>query len=67
MFLENSRDLGVKNGMLGTVENVEPGLLDIRLDKRAGGQTSDRVISLSTTDYEAVDDRYATTTFRCSR
>ncbi|WP_421617674.1 hypothetical protein, partial [Agrobacterium tumefaciens] len=34
IFLENNRDLGVKNGMLGTVEHVEPGKIIARLDGR---------------------------------
>ncbi len=35
---ENNRDLGVKNGMLGTVEAVEPNALHLRLDGSSGGQ-----------------------------
>ena len=35
VFLENNRDLGVKNGMLGTVEHVEPGRIIATLE-RAG-------------------------------
>ncbi len=61
VFLENNRDLGVKNGMLGTVEKVEPDMLNIRLDERAGGQTPARRVSISTKDYQAIDHGYATT------
>ncbi|CAG1008312.1 Mobilization protein A [Rhizobiaceae bacterium] len=61
VFLENSRDLDVKNGMLGTVENVEPGILHVRLDKRAGGQTDGHMISILANDYQSFDHGYATT------
>ncbi len=39
-FLENNRDLDVKNGMLGTVEAVEPNALHLRLDGSSGGKTT---------------------------
>ena len=55
VFLENSRDLGVKNGMLGTVEHVEPGRIIATLDGRG-----DRV-SVPMGDYQAIDHGYATT------
>ncbi|UZX44793.1 Ti-type conjugative transfer relaxase TraA [Agrobacterium sp. 13-2099-1-2] len=56
IFLENNRDLGVKNGMLGTVEHVEPGKIIARLD----GRGSDSV-SILTDSYQAIDHGYATT------
>jgi ATP-dependent exoDNAse (exonuclease V) alpha subunit len=40
VFLENNRDLGVKNGMLGTVEHVEPGRIVATLDGRGGDSVS---------------------------
>ena len=58
LFRENNRDLGVKNGMLGTVERAEPGRLEIRLDSARG---PGRVVSVSMADYAAVDHGYATT------
>ncbi len=58
LFKENNRDLGVKNGMLGTVEKAEPGRLEIRLDAARG---PGRVVSVSMADYAAVDHGYATT------
>lgn len=61
VFLENNRDLGVKNGMLGTVEKVEPDRLAVQLDKGAGGQTSGRIVSIPAKDYQAFDHGYATT------
>ncbi len=55
VFLENNRNLGVKNGMLGTVENAEDGRIAAKLDGRAEG------VSVSTNDYQAIDHGYATT------
>ncbi len=56
IFLENNRDLGVKNGMLGTVEHVEPGKIIARLDGRGGDS-----VSILTDTYQAIDHGYATT------
>ena len=58
LFRENNRDLGVKNGMLGTVERAADGHLDIRLDSARG---PGRTVGISTADYAAVDHGYATT------
>lgn len=71
LFRENNRDLGVKNGMLGTVERAEAaglaatgladdGRLVVRLDS-ARGPGQGRAVSVSTADYAAVDHGYATT------
>jgi Ti-type conjugative transfer relaxase TraA len=71
LFRENNRDLGVKNGMLGTVERAEAaglgvtgladdGRLVVRLDS-AKGPGQGRVVSVSMADYAAVDHGYATT------
>jgi len=56
VFLENNRDLGVKNGMLGTVEHVEAGKIFAQLDGR-GGES----VSVPMGDYQAIDHGYATT------
>jgi len=56
VFLENSRDLGVKNGMLGTVEHVEQGRIVAQLDGRGGDS-----VSIPTDSYQAIDHGYATT------
>ncbi|MBA8801690.1 Ti-type conjugative transfer relaxase TraA, partial [Agrobacterium sp. RC10-4-1] len=56
IFLENNRDLGVKNGMLGTVEHVEPNKILARLDGRGGDS-----VSIATDSYQAIDHGYATT------
>ena len=63
VFLENNRDLGVKNGMLGTVETVEPGKLVARLDGAAAHSSGDelRAVSVFTDTYDAIDHGYATT------
>jgi Ti-type conjugative transfer relaxase TraA len=60
LFRENNRDLGVKNGMLGTVEQAEDGRLAVRLDT-AQGPGQGRAVSVSMADYAAVDHGYATT------
>ena len=60
LFLENNRDLGVKNGMLGTVQETEEGRLVARLDT-AQGPGLGREVSVSTADYAAIDHGYATT------
>jgi hypothetical protein len=60
LFRENNRDLGVKNGMLGTVERAASGRLEVRLDS-AQGPGQGRRVSLSMADYTAVDHGYATT------
>ncbi len=60
VFLENSRDLGVKNGMLGTVEHVEAGrpgagpMIVATLDR---GDS----VCVPMDDYQAIDHGYATT------
>ncbi|MBY0439519.1 MAG: Ti-type conjugative transfer relaxase TraA [Burkholderiales bacterium] len=60
LFRENDHALGVKNGMLGTVQRAEAGQLTARLDSPAGpGQG--REVSVSTAQYGAVDHGYATT------
>ncbi len=59
VLLENNRDLGVKNGMLGTVEAVETNALQIRLD--GAGQNNARSISIPLKSYQAFDHGYATT------
>lgn len=60
LFRDNNRDLGVKNGMLGTVERAEAGRLTVRLDT-AKGHGQGRAVSVSMADYAAVDHGYATT------
>lgn len=62
VFLQNDRDLGVKNGMLGTVEAVEPGRIFARLDGAARGREEGaRTVSVTMNDYKAIDHGYATT------
>ena len=60
VFLENDRDLGVKNGMLGTVERVEAGHIIAQLDGPKGQGDGDSV-SIPTDSYQAIDHGYATT------
>jgi hypothetical protein len=56
MFLRNEKSLGVKNGTLGTVERIERGTLQVRLD----GKDETRVI-VETRDYQDLDYGYAST------
>jgi Ti-type conjugative transfer relaxase TraA len=60
LFRENNRELGVKNGMLGTVERAEEDRLTVRLDT-AKGPGLGRAVEVSMADYAAVDHGYATT------
>ena len=60
LFGENDRDLGVRNGMLGTVVRAEAGQLEVRLDT-ARGPGQGRSVTVSTADYAAVDHGYAVT------
>ncbi len=61
-FLENSRELGVKNGMLGEVKAIERNALHIRLDG-AGAKASAEAsfVKIPINDYQAIDHGYATT------
>ena len=54
MFLRNERSMGVKNGTLGTVEQVSADRMGVRLD----GGTS---VAFDVKDYAAVDHGYAAT------
>jgi len=56
VFLENDRELGVKNGMLGRVEHVGHNRIIARLDGRDGDN-----VSIPTDSYRAFDHGYATT------
>ncbi len=60
VFLENNRDLQVKNGMLGTVREVGEGRLIAALDGK-GRDGRERIVSVPTESYRAVDHGYATT------
>ena len=60
VFLENDRKLGVKNGMLGTVEQAEEGALRVRLDPTEGKDPG-RLVEVDAESYRAVDHGYATT------
>ncbi|GGO94056.1 Ti-type conjugative transfer relaxase TraA [Stakelama pacifica] len=54
LFLKNERDLGVKNGTLGTIEKAAPDNLSVRLD-------DGRRISVDLKTYAHVDHGYAAT------
>ena len=59
MFLKNDRGLGVKNGMLGEVEQVSPSQMTVRLD--AGRPDAERSITFDLKHYAQVDHGYAAT------
>ncbi|MGI4806832.1 MAG: Ti-type conjugative transfer relaxase TraA, partial [Janthinobacterium lividum] len=54
MFLRNERGLGVKNGSLGTIEQVAPERIGVRLD-------DGRQVAFETRDYAHIDHGYAAT------
>ncbi|TNM66140.1 Ti-type conjugative transfer relaxase TraA [Aliirhizobium smilacinae] len=58
VMLENNRDLGLKNGMLGNVMAVEQDAIQIRLD---GGGLDTREVTIPVNSYQAFDHGYATT------
>ncbi|MEC5321842.1 Ti-type conjugative transfer relaxase TraA [Aurantimonas sp. A3-2-R12] len=54
MFLQNERGLGVKNGTLGTIEEVSPRNMIVRTD-------DGRFVSFDLKDYDRIDHGYAAT------
>jgi Ti-type conjugative transfer relaxase TraA len=54
MFLQNERGLGVKNGTLGTIEQVSTQSMTVRTDDGRG-------ISFNLKDYDRIDHGYAAT------
>jgi Ti-type conjugative transfer relaxase TraA len=60
LFRQNDRALGVKNGMLGTLERAEEGRLEVRLDS-AKGEGQGRGVEVEIANYGAIDHGYATT------
>ena len=59
LFLENDRALGVKNGMLATVETASAGRLSVRLDRDGRGDGATVVVEASA--YRNLDHGYAAT------
>lgn len=54
MFLQNERSLGVKNGTLGTIEQVSTQSMSVRID-------DGRNVSFDLKDYDRIDHGYAAT------
>jgi Ti-type conjugative transfer relaxase TraA len=54
MFLQNERGLGVKNGTLGTIEQVSTQSMSVRID-------DGRDVSFDLKDYDRIDHGYAAT------
>ncbi|TBG55406.1 Ti-type conjugative transfer relaxase TraA, partial [Rhizobium leguminosarum] len=61
VFLENDRDLAVKNGMLGEVIAVAPDAIQVRLDGKARTQDGQRQVTVPVNRYQSFDHGYATT------
>ncbi|ACS61298.1 Ti-type conjugative transfer relaxase TraA (plasmid) [Rhizobium leguminosarum bv. trifolii WSM1325] len=61
VFLENDRDLAVKNGMLGEVIAVAPDAIQVRLDGKAQTQDGQRQVTVPVNRYQSFDHGYATT------
>ncbi|MFS8125519.1 Ti-type conjugative transfer relaxase TraA, partial [Rhizobium sp. BR 250] len=61
VLLRNDRGLAVKNGMLGTVESVEPDALQVRLDGLSSDPETGRRLTIRPKDYHSFDHGYATT------
>ncbi len=61
VFLENDRDLGVKNGILGEVISVAPDAIQVRLDGSAQAANGQRCVTMPVNSYRAFDYGYATT------
>lgn len=55
VFLENNRDLEVKNGTLGTIQSVHNGRIVAVIDGEH------RAVNIAIEDYSAIDHGYATT------
>ncbi|WP_430246500.1 Ti-type conjugative transfer relaxase TraA (plasmid) [Neorhizobium sp. DAR64861/K0K2] len=65
VFLENNRDLGVKNGMLGKVLAVEHDAIQVELDGKGGNPggigAGSGSVTIDATSYQSFDHGYATT------
>ena len=59
LLTRNDRSLGLHNGMLGTVESVQPGKLAIRIAGEAG-ETA-KCVTIDAGSYASFDHGYATT------
>src|SRR5882672_151025 len=59
-FLHNERDLGVKNGSLGTVMSIGSGVLTVKLDRVAGTPNRQNIV-VDTKFYQHLDYGYAAT------
>lgn len=61
LFTRNDRDLGVKNGMLGTVTKTSQSHLTIALDGDDENSTKTSTVTVSMDSYDQIDHGYATT------
>lgn len=59
-FLQNDRDLSVKNGTLGTIQRIQGNMLTVQLDK-SDSQKIPRTVTFSVDRYDTLDHGYAAT------
>jgi Ti-type conjugative transfer relaxase TraA len=57
-FLRNEKSLGVRNGTLGTIEAIDRGVLQVRIDAR------DQRVAVDTRFYKDLDYGYAATVYK---
>ncbi|MEP1572780.1 Ti-type conjugative transfer relaxase TraA [Roseibium album] len=60
LFTQNDYQVGVRNGMLGTVDSISPETISVRLDEPTGNSKSD-LVHVDLQDYSAIDHGYAVT------
>ena len=61
-FLQNDRNLGVKNGTLGTIEKINGNLITIKLDKENLNQKNkEQSVQINLNEYNHIDYGYAGT------
>ena len=58
-FLRNDRELAVKNGSLGTIEQIRDGVLQVRVDG-----SKERRVTVDTRQYGYLDHGYAATIYK---
>ncbi len=59
VFTRNDKDLGVRNGLLGTIEKTSENKITVKFD--AEGKEEPRTLTFKPEEYSAIDHGYATT------
>lgn len=60
-FLKNDRQIGIKNGSLGTIEKIDNNLLTIKLDKADTQSLENAKVTIDLNKYNYIDYGYAAT------